>query len=134
MLIADTSAWIEYLRGTGSAAHLALRESVSRDQVIVPEPVKAELLVGARSNEELRALQRMLEHFEVMLMAPRDDFDRAVSLHLQCRTAGVTPRGLIDCTVAAMALRAGVPLLHHDRDFAAMARVVGITQAAGSLG
>lgn len=133
MLIADTSAWIEYLRGTGSAAHLALRESVSRDQVIVPEPVKAELLVGARSNEELRALQRMLEHFEVMLMAPRDDFDRAVSLHLQCRTAGVTPRGLIDCTVAAMTLRAGLPLLHHDRDFTAMAALVGITEAPGSL-
>ncbi|MEN9645576.1 MAG: hypothetical protein RL238_2245 [Actinomycetota bacterium] len=133
MLIADTSAWIEYLRRTESPADLALDAAIARDEVIVPEPVKAELLVGARSNEELRALQRMLEHFEVMLMAPRDDFDRAVSLHLQCRTAGVTPRGLIDCTVAAMALRAGVPLLHHDRDFAAMARVVGITQAAGSL-
>lgn len=133
MLIADSSAWVEYLRGTESPAHLALRDAVARDQVVVPELVKAELLVGARSNDELRALQRMLEHFDVMLVAPRDDFDRAVALHLQCRSVGVTPRGLVDCTIAAMALRGGLPVLHHDRDFAALAPVAGITQAPGSL-
>jgi len=101
--------------------------------VVVPEPVKAELLVGARSNDELRALRRMLEHFEVMLITPRDDFEQAVALHLQCRSVGVTPRGLVDCTIAAMAVRSGLPLLHHDRDFAALAPVAGITQAPGSL-
>lgn len=133
MLIADSSAWVEYLRGTGSPAHLALRDAVTRDEVAVPEPVKAELLVGARSNDELRALRRMLEHFEVMLIAPRDDLEQAVALHLQCHSVGVTPRGLIDCTIAAMAVRSGLPLLHHDRDFAALASVAGITQAPGSL-
>ena len=133
MLIADSSAWVEYLRGTGSPAHLALRNAVTRDEVVVPELVKAELLVGARSNDELRALQRMLEHFSVMLVAPRDDFDHAVALHLQCRSVGVTPRGLVDCTIAAMAMRAGLPVLHHDRDFAAIAPVAGLTQAPGSL-
>lgn len=133
MLIADSSAWVEYLRGTGSPAHLALRNAVTRDEVVVPELVKAELLVGARSNDELRALQRMLEHFSVMLVAPRDDFDHAVALHLQCRSVGVTPRGLVDCTIAAMATRAGLPVLHHDRDFAAIAPVAGLTQAPGSL-
>ena len=133
MLIADTSAWIEYLRRTESATDLALDAAIARDEVVVPEPVKAELLVGARSNDELRALRRMLEHFEVMLIAPRDDFEQAVALHLQCRSVGVTPRGLVDCTIAAMAVRSGLPLLHHDRDFAALAPVAGITQAPGSL-
>ena len=133
MLIADTSAWIEYLRRTESATDLALDAAITRDEVVVPEPVKAELLVGARSNDELRALRRMLEHFEVLLIAPRDDFEQAVALHLQCRSVGVTPRGLVDCTIAAMAVRSGLPLLHHDREFAALAPVAGITQAPGSL-
>ena len=133
MLIADSSAWIEYLRSTGSPAHLGLRDAVSHGEVVVPEPVRADLLVGARSNDELRALQRMLEHFDALLVVPRDDFDRAVAIHLQCRSVGITPRGLVDCTIAAMALRAGAPVLHHDRDFAAIARIVGITEAPGSL-
>ena len=133
MLIADSSAWVEYLRRTESPADLALDAAVARDEVVVPELVKAELLVGARSNDELRALQRMLEHFDVLLLAPRDDLDQAVALHLQCRSVGVTPRGLIDCTIAAMAMRVGLPVLHHDRDFAALAPVAGVTQAPGSL-
>lgn len=133
MLIADSSAWVEYLRGTGSPAHLGLRDAVARDEVVVPEVVKAELLVGARSNDELRALQRMLEHFDVLLLAPRDDLDQAVALHLQCRSSGITPRGLIDCTIAAMAMRVGLPVLHHDRDFAALAAATGLTQVSGSL-
>jgi predicted nucleic acid-binding protein len=106
---------------------------VTRDEVVVPEVVKAELLVGARSNDELRALQRMLEHFDVMLVAPRDDFELAVSLQQRCRSAGVTPRGLLDCVIAAMAARAGLPVLHHDRDFAAIAAVAELVEAPGSL-
>ncbi len=133
MLIADSSAWVEYLRGTGSPAHLTLRDAVAHDEVVVPELVKAELLVGARSNDELRALRRMLEHFDVLLLAPRDDLDQAVALHLRCRAVGVTPRGLIDCTIAAMAMRTGFPVLHHDRDFAALAPVAGLTLVPGSL-
>ena len=133
MIVADSSAWIEYLRGTGSPAHVALRAAVEADEVTVPELVKAELLVGARSASEFRELQRMLEHFDVMLVAPRDDFDSAVALHQLCRTAGVSPRGLIDCTIAAMAVRAGLPVLHHDRDLAAIASVADLAQVPGSL-
>jgi hypothetical protein len=133
MLIADTSAWIEYLRATGSPAHLALREAADRDEVVVPELVRAELLAGARSNAEVRALETMLEHFDTQLLAPRDDFDHAVKLYLRCRATGYTPRGLMDCTITVMAMRAGLPVLHHDRDFAAIARVAGLTQVHGSL-
>lgn len=31
-------------------------------------------------------------------------------------------RSLIDCLIAAVALRHGVPVLHHDADFEALAR------------
>jgi predicted nucleic acid-binding protein len=133
MLIADSSAWVEYLRRTESPADLALDAAVARDEVVVPELVKAELLAGARSNAEVRALETMLEHFDTQLLAPRDDFDHAVKLYLRCRASGYTPRGLMDCAITVMAMRAGLPVLHHDRDFAAIARVAGITQVSGSL-
>ncbi len=128
MLVADTSAWIEYLRGTGSPAHLALRAGVGSGQVTLLEPVKAELLVGARSNLELAELRRLLDGLDTALIHPRDDFDTAVDIHLRCRAAGVTPRGLIDCLIAAVTQRCGLPLLHADSDLAAIARVVGIEE------
>lgn len=133
MLVADTSAWVEYLRSTGSPSHLALRESVSSGAVLLLEPVKAELLVGARSNAEVRELRRLLEGFDVELVDPRDDFEAATDLYQRCRTVGVTPRGLLDCLIAAMAARTGHPLLHHDRDLTTLASVAGIAEAPGSL-
>jgi predicted nucleic acid-binding protein len=129
VLVADTSAWIEYLRGTGSPVHVALRATVAAGEVTLPEPVKAELLVGARSTTELRELRRLIDGLDVELIHPRDDFDAAVDIHLRCRAVGVTPRGLIDCLVAAITQRCGLPLLHADRDLAAIATVIGIEEA-----
>lgn len=129
VLVADTSAWIEYLRGTGSPTHLALRASVAAGQVALPEPVRAELLVGARSTTELAELRRLLDGLEVELIHPRDDFDAAVDIHLRCRAVGVTARGLVDCLIAAITQRCGLPLLHADSDLAAIAAVVGLDEA-----
>ena len=129
MLVADTSAWVEYLRGTGSPVHLTLRASVDAGEVTLLEPVKAELLVGARSNVELAQLRRLLDGLEIELVHPRDDFDAAVDIHFRCRAVGVTPRGLFDCLIAAITQRCGLPLLHADSDLAAIAAVVGIEEA-----
>ena len=129
MLVADTSAWIEYLRSTGSPVHLALRANVEAGAVTLIEPVKAELLVGARTHVELRELRRLIDGLDIELIHPRDDFDRAVEIHLRCRTVGVTPRGLIDCLIAAVTERCGLPLLHADRDLAAIAAIVGLEEA-----
>jgi predicted nucleic acid-binding protein len=129
VLVADTSAWIEYLRRTESPVDLALTAAVKAEEVTLIEPVKAELLVGARSNAERSELRRLLDGIDVTLIHPRDDFDAAVDIHLRCRTAGVTPRGLVDCLIAAITQRIGLPLLHDDRDLAAIAAVIGIEEA-----
>ena len=133
VLVADTSAWIEYLRRTESPADLALNDAIETDGVLLLEPVKAELLVGARSNAEVRELRRLLEGFDVELVHPRDDFEAATDLYQRCRTVGATPRGLLDCLIAAMTARSGRPLLHHDRDLTPLAVAAGIPEAPGSL-
>jgi predicted nucleic acid-binding protein len=129
VLVADTSAWIEYLRRTESPVDLALTAAVKAEEVTLIEPVKAELLVGARSNAERSELRRLLDGIDVALIHPRDDFDAAVEIHLRCRTVGLTPRGLVDCLIAAITQRTGLPLLHDDHDLAAIAAVIGIAEA-----
>jgi predicted nucleic acid-binding protein len=49
--------------------------------------------------------------------------DDAVNLHRAARRAGVTVRSGVDCLIAACAIRNGLTVLHHDRDFDALARV-----------
>jgi predicted nucleic acid-binding protein len=54
------------------------------------------------------------------------DFDGAVRTYRRCRAAGVTPRGMLDCMIAAVAWRQGATLLAHDSDMDRVASVVGI--------
>ncbi len=42
-------------------------------------------------------------------------------LYRACRQNGATVRKLIDCLIAAVAIRANVPILHADADFDTLA-------------
>jgi predicted nucleic acid-binding protein len=55
------------------------------------------------------------------------DFDGAVRIYRRCRQAGITPRGLVDCMIAAVAWRQQAAVLACDADLDRVARVVGIT-------
>jgi predicted nucleic acid-binding protein len=122
MILADTSAWIEYLRGTGSPAHLALRTAVIGDEVATTDVVVLELLSGSRP-ERAESEQRMLQTVGFLPQHPRDDAVHAAELFRFCRSRGVTIRSLNDCVVAAVAIRNDVPVLHADADFDHLARL-----------
>jgi predicted nucleic acid-binding protein len=123
MILADTSAWVEYLRATGSPVHRRMRQLIDADAgVATTDVVVMELLAGATKDEQLTKVRRMLLPFEHLPVDPLDDFETAADLYRQCRRGGETIRTLLDCLVAAVALRTGAAVLHHDRDFDAIAR------------
>lgn len=117
-MIVDTSAWVEYLRSTGSPVHLNLRQRVEDGaDVLVPELVVMELLVGANDERSAGDIHRLLHSFEVVPLFPIVDTEQAAALQRQCRRAGRTVRSMIDCLIGAIAVRLGEPVLHLDRDF-----------------
>lgn len=122
-MIVDTSVWIEFLAGTGSAAAVRLREVIREGAlVVVPEVVLMELAVGTTDERAARELRRMLLGFDVAALAPLVDSERAAAIHRTCRRSGETVRSLLDCLVAAVALRIDLPVLHRDRDFDVIGR------------
>ena len=54
------------------------------------------------------------------------DFEGAARIYRRCRQAGITPRGLVDCMIAAVARRHEATLLACDIDLDRVARVIGI--------
>ena len=106
MILADTSAWVEYDRATGSAVDLRLSELIATDgPVAVTEPVIMEVLAGARSDAREADLRRLLLRFHLYRFDAVTDFEGAARIYRRCRQAGITPRGLVDCMIAAVALR-----------------------------
>jgi predicted nucleic acid-binding protein len=127
VILADTSAWVEFDRATGSPIDRRLAALIeSNGPVGVTQPVVMEVLAGARDDAREADLRRLLLRFELLSFDPVTDFDGAVHIYRRCRAAGVTPRGMVDCMIAAVAWRRGASLLAHDRDMNRVAGVIGI--------
>ncbi len=134
MILADTSAWVEYDRCTGSAVDRRLAELIETDgPVAVTDPVVMEVLAGARDDGREIELRRLLLRFQLLSFDTVSDFDGAVRIYRRCRAAGVTPRGMLDCMIAAVAWRRGAALLAHDADLDRVASVVGLKLDDASL-
>jgi hypothetical protein len=131
VILADTSAWIEYDRATGSPTHERLRDLIvgGGTELATTDPVLMEVLAGASDEARAADLRRLLTSFRWFASEPVADFDGAARIHRACRSAGITPRGLIDCMIVNVALRTGSELLASDRDFAQVATVVPLRLA-----
>lgn len=124
MILVDTSAWIEFLRNTDSSA-CALVDEVLSEEVAICDPVRMEILAGARDESHLSSLRSLLAravHIETLA----SDYDDAAALYRLCRRRGETVRRLIDCLIAAVAIRTSAPILHSDQDFEVLARHTGL--------
>lgn len=134
MILADTSAWVEYDRATGSAVDRRLAELIATEGALaVTEPVVMEVLAGARSDGREEKLRRLLLRFGLLGFDPVTDFDAAVRIYRWCRQTGITPRGMVDCMIAAVAWRCEATLLSWDVDMARVAGVVGVSLDEASL-
>lgn len=134
MILADTSAWVEYDRATGSTADQRIAELIATDgPLMFTEPVLMEVLAGARSDAREEDLRRMLLRFGLAHFDAVTDFDAATKIYRRCRHAGVTPRGMVDCMIAAVAYRCALALLAWDADMFRVAQVVGIQLDDASL-
>ncbi|MBI2894733.1 MAG: PIN domain nuclease [Deltaproteobacteria bacterium] len=120
MILVDTSAWVEFLRDTGSAVCERVDHLVAR-RIATCDPVRMEVLAGARDEPHLNVLRRLLARASLLPTGPAD-YEAAAALYRTCRRNGETVRKLIDCLIAAVAIREDVPVLHADADFDVLAR------------
>lgn len=123
MILPDSSAWIEYLRATGSRHHHAVRELTTGDEALATTDVVAmELLAGVRNDREKAQVETLL--YAECVFVPLQglpDYEAAAELYRRCRRQGKTIRRLTDCLIAVVAIRAGARVLHSDADFDAIA-------------
>ncbi|HEX4127418.1 MAG TPA: PIN domain nuclease [Acidimicrobiales bacterium] len=120
MILVDTSAWIEFLRDTGSPECDEV-ERLLDGQVAITDPIMMEVLAGARDEHHLHQLRGLMGRARMEHCTPAD-FAEAALLYRTCRARGETVRRLFDCLIAAVAIRRSWRVLHHDADFDTLAR------------
>ena len=121
MLLVDTSLWIQVFR---KPARLRLEDHVDFDDIVTCLPVMQEVLQGFSDERAFLVAREAMRALPIVESPIRQALvDEAVDLYRAARRAGVTVRSGVDCLIAACAIRHGLTVLHHDRDFDAIARV-----------
>ena len=121
MVLVDTSVWIEVFR---KSPRVQLDALVDFDEIVTCLPVIQEVLQGFTAEPAfLRARESMLALPIVEAPLGHDVWLQAVDLYRSGRRLGLTIRSSVDCLIAACAIRHQLEVLHHDRDFDAIARV-----------
>lgn len=120
MTLIDTSAWVEFLRDTGSPICQQV-DNLMSVEIATCDAIRMEVLAGARDEQHLQQLRRLLARASSLPTEPVD-YDSAASLYRTCRQRGHTVRKPIDCLIAAVAIRGNVPIVHMDTDFDVLAQ------------
>ena len=131
IVLIDSSAWIEFVRRTGSHANHAVRDAIRSDEAATTDAVRLELLAGVARTMPVDALSNLLDGCQELDQERQTDVETAASLYLICRRAGETVRSLNDCLIAAIAIRHRVAVLHQDRDFEVLARHTDLQVVTG---
>ena len=128
MILADTSAWIDFLRGSERGRDLR-RRLRDGQPIACTEPVMMEVLAGARTADEYEQVRSTLLGAHWLPFDPVADFEAAAQIYAMSRSVGVVPGGLVDCLIVAVALRTDARVLTYDGDFARLATVVPLQLA-----
>jgi predicted nucleic acid-binding protein len=119
MILIDTSAWVEFLRDTGSPICIRV-DALLDDEIATCHPIRMEVLAGARDEQHLSDLRGLLARGS-LIPTEATDYEEAAALYRACRRRGETVRKLIDCLIGATAIRTATPILHSDSDFEILA-------------
>lgn len=131
MILVDSSAWVEFLRATGSPAHLRVRSALREGaELASTDVIVMEILAGARDDADRDRLRRLLYGMEFLAVDGPADYESAAELYRLCCAGGETPRKLTDCLIAAVVIRNDAELLCEDADFLVIARHAPLRLAA----
>jgi predicted nucleic acid-binding protein len=134
VILADRSAWVEYDRATGSSVDHRIADLIaSEGPLAVTQPIVMEIVAGARDERRQSDLTHLLQRFPLRRFDSDVDFTAAARIYRECRRVGITPRGLIDCMLVAVAWRHADVILSYDVDLDRVCGVIGVSLDPASL-
>lgn len=126
MVIADTSVWVDFLRGAPAAHCDRMAQLLDDQSIALCDRVLQEVLQGVRNETEFRKVSTRLLALPCFNLGGHVLAVAAARNYRQLRQLGVTPRSATDVLIATFCVEEGHELLHDDRDFNFMAQHLGL--------
>jgi len=117
-IIADTSVWINFFRGTDSKEVQVLMRYIENDLPVYLCPtIVQEILQGIIDDRQFEEIKEYLLAFYILQDDPLEMAVAAAQLYRSTRKKGFTIRKSNDCLIAQYAIKHHMEILHQDRDF-----------------
>lgn len=126
MVLVDTSVIISFFKGIENEKTQKFENILINNIPFgINSYIYQELLQGASSEKEFNKLKDYLSTQKFYsLKSEIISFEESAKLYFLCRNQGITIRSTIDVIIAQTAIEHGLFLLHDDKDFTNMAKVV----------
>lgn len=126
MIVADTSAWIDYVKGV-DAPHTALLDyELDHSRIVTGDLIITEFLQGFRHEKDYQAAKELMSTLKYYDFIGKQIAFLAAENFRILRRNGVTVRKTIDVIIATFCIENGFALLHNDRDFDPMEMLLGL--------
>jgi len=124
--LVDTSVWIDFIRGNETSSVTTLKKLLQQNKRIYLTPiVYLEILQGSADFTQFSRFKNYFgSQLFVDLKDPIASMAEAASIYFRCRKAGITVRSSLDSVLVQVALENELTLLHNDRDFEQISKVV----------
>lgn len=129
MIVADSSAWIDGLRRSGTPTAERLDRLLGRRRLLLGDIILCEVLRGARDEAHAARIREKLSSLPVADMVGATVAAQAAFNYRLLRRQGITVRNTVDLLIATFCIINGHQLLHNDRDFAPMVEHLGLMEA-----
>ena len=126
MIVADTSAWIDYFNGISSPHTDLLDKDLENNRIVIGDLIIAELLQGFKNEREYNLARNLIEHLEYRDFAGKKIAIKTAENYRFLRKKGITVRKTIDVIIATFCIENNYQLIHNDRDFDVMEKCLGL--------
>jgi predicted nucleic acid-binding protein len=126
MIVADTSAWIDYVRGIEAPHTNLLDYELDHNRIITGDLIITEFLQGFRRDKDYQAAKEIMESLEYHDFVGKEIALQSAQNFRILQRNGVTVRKTIDVIIATFCIENGFELLHNDRDFDPMEKLLGL--------
>jgi predicted nucleic acid-binding protein len=126
MVIADTSAWVDFFRGLDAPHVKSLEIALISDRLYIGDLIITELLQGVRNDKGAKEILEIISKLTVVNMVSESLAYKSAENYRFLRSKGKTVRKTIDMLIGTYCIENGMALIHKDSDFLPMEEFLGL--------
>ncbi|HQL04148.1 MAG TPA: PIN domain nuclease [Treponemataceae bacterium] len=126
MIVADTSVWIDYVKGIDAPHTNILDYELVCNRVITGDIIIVEFLQGFKNDRDYLIAKQIMDNLEYRDFLGKEVAIQAANNYRKLRKLGITVRKTIDVIIATFCIENGFSLIHNDRDFDPMEELLGL--------